>query len=77
MAPDFSAAWQCLSKRTIDFLLRIKLHEYLGTYLCLRSFASSGTRSLCQWHQRSPWWTIWHRTFQVQLWRKGRWSWFD
>jgi hypothetical protein len=26
MASDFSAAWQCLSKRTIGFLLRIKLH---------------------------------------------------
>jgi hypothetical protein len=26
MASDFSVAWQCLSKRTIGFLLRIKLH---------------------------------------------------
>jgi hypothetical protein len=26
MAPDFSVAWQCLSKRAIGFLLRIKLH---------------------------------------------------
>jgi hypothetical protein len=26
MASDFSVAWQCLSKRTIVFLLRIKLH---------------------------------------------------
>jgi hypothetical protein len=26
MASDFSVAWQCLSKRTIVFSLRIKLH---------------------------------------------------
>jgi hypothetical protein len=26
MASDFSVAWQCLSKRTIGFSLRIKLH---------------------------------------------------
>jgi hypothetical protein len=26
MASDFSVPWQCLSKRTIGFLLRIKLH---------------------------------------------------
>jgi hypothetical protein len=25
-ASDFSVAWQCLSKRTIGFSLRIKLH---------------------------------------------------
>jgi hypothetical protein len=26
MASDFSVTWQCLSERTIDFSLRIKLH---------------------------------------------------
>jgi hypothetical protein len=26
MASDFSVAWQCLSKKTIGFSLRIKLH---------------------------------------------------
>jgi hypothetical protein len=26
MASDFSVAWQCLTKRTIGFSLRIKLH---------------------------------------------------
>jgi hypothetical protein len=29
MASDFSVAWQCLSKRTIGFLLRIKLHALI------------------------------------------------
>jgi hypothetical protein len=29
MASDFSVAWQCLSKRTIGFSLRIKLHALI------------------------------------------------
>jgi hypothetical protein len=29
MASDFSVAWQCFSKRTIFFLLRIKLHALI------------------------------------------------
>jgi hypothetical protein len=29
MASDFSVAWQCLSKRIIGFLLRIKLHALI------------------------------------------------
>jgi hypothetical protein len=32
MASDFSVAWQCLSKRTIGFLLRIKLHAKKNTF---------------------------------------------
>jgi hypothetical protein len=29
MASDFSVTWQCLSKRTIGFLLWIKLHALI------------------------------------------------
>jgi hypothetical protein len=29
MASDFSVTWQCLSKRTIGFSLRIKLHTLI------------------------------------------------
>jgi hypothetical protein len=29
MASDFLVAWQCLSKRTIGFSLRIKLHALI------------------------------------------------
>jgi hypothetical protein len=29
MTPHFSVAWQCLSKRTIGFWLRIKLHALI------------------------------------------------
>jgi hypothetical protein len=32
MASDFSVAWQCLSKRTIGFLLRIKLMPILKSF---------------------------------------------
>jgi hypothetical protein len=33
MASDFSVAWQCLSKRTIGFSLRIKPHTLKGAYM--------------------------------------------
>jgi hypothetical protein len=37
MASDFSVPWQCLSKRTIVFLLWIKLHAKVETlYPCCR-----------------------------------------
>jgi hypothetical protein len=45
MASDFSVAWQCLSKRTIGFLLRIKLHART------RVFLSSGR---CNVHCATP-----------------------
>jgi hypothetical protein len=35
MASDFSVAWQCLSKRTIVFLLRIKLHSLKSDHICM------------------------------------------
>jgi hypothetical protein len=38
MASDFSVTWQCLSKRTICFSLRIKLHA-LKSNLLLDSVA--------------------------------------
>jgi hypothetical protein len=37
MASDFSAAWQCLSKITIVFLLRIKLHALIRLGVSLPS----------------------------------------
>jgi hypothetical protein len=42
MASDFSVAWQCFSKRTIGFLLRIKLYAlvHLGVSP-LRSFLTA------------------------------------
>jgi hypothetical protein len=35
MASDFSVAWQCLSKRTIGFLLRIKLHAQKQKFIII------------------------------------------
>jgi hypothetical protein len=52
MASDFSVAWQCLSKRTIGFSLRIKLHAliWLGVsppnpFLLFKSLHSQGWTS--------------------------------
>jgi hypothetical protein len=42
MASDFSAAWQCLSKRTIGFSLRIKLHA------CFNEFFKAQVKSKMQ-----------------------------
>jgi hypothetical protein len=38
MASDFSVAWQCLSKRTIVFLLLIKLHALIQLGVSLPSY---------------------------------------
>jgi hypothetical protein len=44
MASDFSVAWQCLSKRTIGFSLRIKLHALIRLGVSPPSF-DTGTRN--------------------------------
>jgi hypothetical protein len=42
MASDFSVAWRCLSKRTIVFLLRIKLHAHSGVNVMIIKIARNG-----------------------------------
>jgi hypothetical protein len=41
MASDFSVAWQCLSKRTIGFSLRVKLHALIRLGVSPPSFDTS------------------------------------
>jgi hypothetical protein len=45
MASDFLVTWQCLSKRTIGFLLRIKLHAQ-ETHTVCNLFMCSGKKGL-------------------------------
>jgi hypothetical protein len=46
MASDFSVAWQCLWKRTVGFLLRIKLHAIYMSSFVLKNPRSHTRRSL-------------------------------
>jgi hypothetical protein len=52
MASDFSVTWQCLSKTTIVFSLRIKLHALIRLGVSLPSL-DTGARNgvLCESHQ--------------------------
>jgi hypothetical protein len=63
MASDFSVAWQCLSKRTIGFLLWIKLHALIRQGVSPPSFdtgAWNGVLWKLAWPRFEPWSPKWH-----------------
>jgi hypothetical protein len=80
MASDFSVAWQCLSKRTIGFLLWIKLHAHpLGECLLCEVYCKitetahisglliSTVRDLNQFWQKTGWSVFWAAFSQTHL----------